>query len=426
MGSILIKNGNVIDPKNNIDEVLDILVINGKIAKVEKGIKYETDKTIEAKDLWVVPGLIDLHVHLREPGFTDKETIKTGTLSASKGGVTTLCAMPNTNPTMDSNELVEDFISRCEKDAVVNVLPIGSITKGLKGEEIAPITLMKDTGICAISDDGREVANAKVMKDAMEIANKVDLPVFCHCEDENLKNGGHMSEGNRAKELGIKGISSDMEDVMVARNIILASYKKIKTHICHISTSTSIDLVEFGKKNNPNLTCEVAPHHFTLTDYDIKEANGNFKMAPPLRNKEDRERVLEALKNDLIDCIATDHAPHTSEEKSCEFDKCQNGIVGLETLVPLTITELVNKGVLTKKQFVEKTSLNPAKVINIDKGHLSVNGVADITIINPVEKHKIDVNKFLSKGKNSPFHNREVMGKVKYTIVNGKVVYSDF
>ncbi len=425
MSKILIKNGNVIDPKNNIDEIFDLLIIDGKVKKIEKNIIDEVDEIIDASNTWVVPGLIDLHVHLREPGFTNKETIKTGTSSALKGGVTTICAMPNTNPPIDSPLLVEYFLMKCEKEAVVNVLPIGAMTKGQKGEEIAPYGKMKEAGACAISEDGKSIKDALLMKSAMNYAKTFNIPIFAHCEDEDLKDGGQINEGLASTNLGLKGISNDVEDVTTARDIILANSLNSKLHICHISTKTSLDLVEFFKQSNNHLTCEVTPHHFTLTDEDIVEYDGNFKMSPPLRSKEDKNRILKALKEDIIDVIATDHAPHTEEEKNCEFDLCANGIVGLETLVPLTVTELVNKDIITKRQFVEKTSLNPAKILGLDKGHLSVGAIADITIINPLEKYKINKNEFLSKGKNTPFHNRDVFGKVKYTIINGNVLYKD-
>ncbi len=425
MSRVLIKNGNLIDPKNNIDEVLDLLIVDGKVEKVEKNIELQADTIIDATNQWVVPGLIDLHVHLREPGGNYKETIKTGTESAARGGVTTVCAMPNTTPAMDSPLLVEYFMLKCEKEAVVNVLPIGAMTKGQNGEELAPYGKMKEQGICAVSEDGKSVLNTGLMKTALTYAKMFDLPVFSHCEDESLKKDGQINDGVASVDLGLKGISNDVEDVITARDIVLAHSLQSKLHICHLSTEYSLDLVEFGKVKNKNLTCEVTPHHFTLIDEDVKAYDGNFKMAPPLRSRADRERILQGLKEDIIDVIATDHAPHAEYEKNCEFELCANGIVGLETLVPLTITELVHKDVITKKQFVEKTSLNPAKILGLDKGQLSLGAVADITIIDPNEKYKINKDEFKSKGRNTPFHNKEVSGKVKYTLVNGKVVYQD-
>ncbi len=425
MSKVLIKNGNLIDPKNNLDEILDVLVVDGKVEKIEKNIVVDAETVIDATNKWVVPGLIDLHVHLREPGGNYKETIKSGTESAARGGVTTVCAMPNTTPAMDNPLLVEYFMMKCEKDAVVNVLPIGAMTKGQDGEELAPYGKMKEQGICAVSEDGKSVLNTGLMKTAMNYAKMFDLPVLSHCEEESLKKDGQVNEGVASIDLGLKGISNDVEDVITARDIALAHSLQSKLHICHLSTEYSLDLVEFGKRKNKNLTCEVTPHHFTLIDEDITEYDGNFKMAPPLRSRADRERILQGLKEDIIDVIATDHAPHAEHEKNCEFDLCANGIVGLETLVPLTISELIKKDVITKKQFVEKTSLNPAKILGLDKGHLSIGAIADLVVIDPNEKYKINKEEFKSKGRNTPFHDREVIGKVKYTLVNGKVVYKD-
>lgn len=418
---ILIKNGRVIDPVNGVDDVLDVLIENDKIVKVEKNITDTADTIVDATGKWVVPGLIDLHVHLREPGFTHKETLKTGSESACVGGVTTICAMPNTNPVIDSKLLVEYVVMKAEKECCVNVLPIGSITKGQKGEELASIGSMKEAGICAISEDGGTVRNAKLMKTAMQYSKMFDVPVFAHCEDLELKNKGLINEGEVAVKLGLTGISNDTEDVIVARDIMLANNVQSKLHICHVSTRGTVELIKEGKKTNSLLTAEVAPHHFTLVDEDIVDYDSNYKMSPPLRSVEDRASILEALKNDVIDVIATDHAPHHIDEKKCEFELACNGIVGLETLIPLTITELVNKNVITPKQFVEKTSVNPAKIININKGKLGIGDVADITIIDVTTKYKIDINEFKSKSKNSPFGSREVVGKATHTIVSGKI-----
>ncbi len=422
---MLIRGGKVIDPKNNLNGIYDILVQNGKIKKIAHCIECNTEEVINASEMWVVPGLIDLHVHLREPGGTHKETIETGAKSASKGGITTICCMPNTTPAIDNPILVEYIKLKSEKEAVVNVLPIGSITKGMNGKELAPMGAMKEKGICAVSEDGKSVLNSRLMKTGLTYAKMFNLPTFVHCEDIDLKGDGQINEGEAALKLGLRGISNDVEDTITARDILLAKSVEAQLHICHISTKGSVQLVEDAKKTCDFITAEVTPHHFTLTDEDIKTYDTNFKMAPPLRSKEDAKRILKALKEDVIDVIATDHAPHHIDEKNCEFELAANGILGLETLVPITISELVNKGIITESQFVEKTSLNPAKILNIDKGHLGVGAVADITIINPNEKHTINKNNFLSKSKNTPFHNREVKGKVKYTIVKGKVVFED-
>ncbi len=422
---MLIKGGKIIDPKNNLNGIYDILIENGKVKEIAKNIKESNYKIINADGMWVVPGLIDLHVHLREPGGTHKETIETGSKSASRGGVTTICCMPNTNPVIDNPILVEYIKLKAEKEAVVNILPIGSITKSMNGNELAPLGAMKEKGICAVSEDGKSVLNSSLMKTGLTYANMFDLPTFVHCEDLDLKGNGQINEGETAVELGLNGISNDVEDTITARDILLAKSVGAPLHICHLSTKGAVKLVENAKEEVDFITAEVTPHHFTLTDKDIKGYNTNFKMAPPLRAKSDVEEILRGLKEDVIDVIATDHAPHHIDEKNCEFELAMNGIVGLETLVPLTITELVNKGIITENQFVEKTSLNPAKILKINKGHLGVGAVADIAIINPNEKYTINKEEFLSKSKNTPFHGRKVTGKVKYTVVNGQIVFQD-
>lgn len=419
---ILIKNGRLIDPYNNIDEQMDVLIKDGKVYKIKKNISEDADKIIDAKNMWVAPGFIDLHVHLREPGYEHKETIETGTKSAVMGGFTTICCMPNTKPVIDNEILVEYIKMKAEKEGICKVLPIGAITVGQKGENLSDIGKMAKVGACAISEDGFTVKNASVMKTAIKYAQMFNIPVFSHCEDENLA-GGSMNAGNRATMLGLKGISNDSEDVIVARDIILADSLKAPIHLCHISTKGAVELIKDAKVRGSQVTAEVTPHHFTLIDEDITDYDGNYKMNPPLRSIQDRAAIIEGLKNDTIEVIATDHAPHHIDEKNCEFERALNGIVGLETAVSLAITELVQKDVLTPFKMVEKFTKNPAKVLKReDLGNLSIGANADIVIINPNETYKINVENFLSKGKNSPFNNREVTGKVLYTLVDGKIV----
>ncbi len=367
--------------------------------------------------------MIDLHVHFREPGFEHKETIETGSRSAARGGFTTVCCMPNTNPTIDSKETVEFVQNRAKEKAIVNILVVGSITKELEGEELANIEDMVELGICAISDDGRTVQNSDLKRDGMALAEKLDIPVFAHCEDEALLHGGVMNSGETSKKLGLAGILSEVEDVIIARDIVLAKATGAKLHICHISTSLGVDLLKFGKSLGAKVTGEVCPHHFTLTDKEILSLDTNLKMNPPLRGKEDVEALKEGLKNGTIDVIATDHAPHHKDEKDVEFAKAAFGIVGLETALPIAITELINQDYLTPMELIEKLTINPAKILGIDKGDIQVGKVADIAIINPSVEYKIDVESFASKSKNSPFHNKLVKGRVEYTIVNGEVVY---
>lgn len=420
---ILIKNGRIIDPKNNIDKEMDILIQNDKIENVAENITENADKIIDAKGMWVTPGLIDLHVHLREPGFEHKETIATGTRSAVMGGFTTICCMPNTKPILDNDILIEYVKMKAEREGVCNVLPIGAITIGQLGEKLADIGKMGKVGACAISEDGTTVLDSGIMKTALKYAKMFNLPVFSHCEDINLAGRGVMNAGDTATKLGLRGISNSSEEVIVARDIILADEVNANLHLCHMSTKGSVALIREAKARGSNVTAEVTPHHFTLIDEDITDYDANFKMNPPLRSKEDRKALIEALKDNTIEVIATDHAPHHIDEKNCEFEKAMNGIIGLETAVCLSVSELVEKGILTPSQMIEKFTKNPARILGReDIGHLGIGANADITIINPNEKYKIDKEKFLSKAKNTPFNNREVTGKVLYTIVNGEII----
>lgn len=420
---ILIKNGRIIDPKNNIDKEMDILIQNNKIEKVAENITENADKIIDATGMWVTPGLIDLHVHLREPGFEHKETIATGTRSAVMGGFTTICCMPNTKPIIDNDILVEYVKMKAEKEGVCNVLPIGAITIGQIGEKLSDIGKMEKAGACAISEDGTTVLDSGIMKTAFKYAKMFDLPIFSHCEDINLAGRGVMNAGDTATKLGLRGISNSSEEVIVARDIILADEVNANLHLCHMSTKGSVALIREAKARGSKVTAEVTPHHFTLIDEDITDYDANFKMNPPLRSKEDRKALIEALKDNTIEVIATDHAPHHIDEKNCEFERAMNGIIGLETALCLSISELVEKEILTPSQMIEKFTKNPAKILGReDIGHLGIGANADITIINPNEKYKIDKEKFVSKAKNMPFHNREVTGKVLYTIVNGQII----
>lgn len=422
---MLIKGGRVINPSTNLDEIKDVLIVDGIIKKIDDEILDEADNIIDANNLWVTPGFIDLHVHFREPGFEYKETIETGSKSAAKGGFTTVCCMPNTNPTIDSKEVVEFVKERAEEKAIVNILVVGSITKGLQGEELSDIEDMVGAGICAISDDGRTVQNSNLKRKGMEKAKSLNIPVFVHCEDESLLQGGVMNSGEISKQLGLPGILSEVEDVIIARDIILAKGINARLHICHISTSLGVDLLKFGKNIGARVTGEVCPHHFTLTDKEVLSLNTNFKMNPPLRGEKDVKAIKKGFKEGIIDVIATDHAPHHKDEKDVGFTEAPFGVVGLETALPVAMTELVDEGWLTPMGLIEKLTINPARILGIDKGDISVGKVADVTIINPSIKYKIDVESFVSKSKNSPFYNKIVKGRVEYTIVNGEIVYNN-
>ncbi|NDO45546.1 dihydroorotase [Clostridium sp. MD294] len=419
---ILIQNGQVIDPASQTNEVMDILIENGIISKIEKNITDKADKTINAEGNWVTPGFIDVHVHLREPGYEYKETIATGTRSAAKGGYTTICPMPNTNPVCDSDIMIEYIKLKAEREGVIHVLPIGAITKGQKGEELSNIGKMAKAGACAISEDGKSVPSSGLLKTAMKYAKMFDIPVLSHCEDINLVAGGSMNAGASAQLLGLKGISNDSEEVIVARDIILAKSTNSKLHICHMSTKGSVELLRQAKSAGQTVTAEATPHHFTLSDDFITDYDGNTKMNPPLRSKEDVLAIRQALKDNVIEIIATDHAPHSIDEKNCEYERVAFGIVGLETALPLGITVLVEEGWLTPMELIAKMTYNPAKMLNIDKGTLTVGKAADITIVDPNKIYKIDTDTFASKSKNTPFGGFEVKGKVIYTIVDGNIV----
>lgn len=451
LSDILIKNGRLIDAASETDCIADILIKNGKVEKIQKKVSAEkignaenSENTenllrvtcensngyvdsnvtvIDAEGRFVMPGLIDLHVHFRDPGFTYKETIHTGALAAAHGGVTTVCPMPNTKPVIDNPEIVKETVDRSKKEACINVLPVGAVTIGQMGKEVTDIKGMADNGICAISEDGKSVMNSNVYRQAMKIAKECDIPVMAHCEDINLVAGGVMNADNNADKLGLKGISNAVEDIIVARDILLAKETGVKLHLCHCSTKDSVRMVKEAKEDGVNVTAEVCPHHFILSTDDIPENNGNYKMNPPLRSKEDVQALKEGLRDGIMEVISTDHAPHSEEEKSRGFEKSPFGIVGLETSAALTYTELVLTGYLTPMQMVEKMSYNPAKILGIDKGRIHEGSVADIVIFNPDAEYEIDVNEFASMGKNTPFAGKKVKGKVEYTICGGKVVY---
>lgn len=418
-----IQNGLVINPQTGIEEILDVWLENGKIIALEKDRNDIADEVIDATGKWVVPGLIDLHVHFREPGFEHKETIETGCLAAAKGGFTTVCCMPNTNPVIDNECIVEYINLMASRANGVNVLPIGAITKGQEGESLASIGKMKEHGIAAVSEDGKSVMDASLMKKAMQYVKPLNLPIFSHTEDHTLA-GGAMNAGENAQLFGIKGIGREAEEVIVSRDIILAKYTGCKLHLCHISTKGSIDLIRMAKAWGVDVTAETAPHYFTLDDSILGDYDTNKKMNPPLRTREDVEAMKQALKEGIIDVIATDHAPHHYDEKNVEFEKAPFGIVGLETSFALSYTYLVKTGILTPIELIEKMSTKPAQILGIDKGSLEVGKAADITLIDIEKTYKIDPKTFISKGKNTPFTGMEVSGEVTHTFVNGKLIYT--
>lgn len=423
--TILIKNGRLINPSENLDKVMDIFVEDGIIKEKAESIEKQADTVIDVAGCYVIPGLIDLHVHFRDPGLTYKEDIETGSKAAAKGGFTTVCCMPNTKPVVDNVETVKYIIEKGEKTGLTNVLPVGAVTKNMAGVEITDVEELKKAGICAISEDGKSVMNSGVYRKAMKNAAKANVPVLAHCEDINLVEGGVINLGDKSSELGVKGISNAVEDVIAMRDIMLAKETGATLHLCHCSTKDSVEMVKRAKEEGIKVTAEVCPHHFSMCSDDITSNDGNFKMNPPLRAREDMEALIKGLQDDIMDVISTDHAPHSAEEKAKDLEHAPFGIVGLETSVALTVTNLVKKGYLTPMQMAAKMSYNPAKVLGIPKGTLDEGKIADITIIDPDKEYTIDVNTFESKGKNTPFDGYKVSGEVEYTILNGKVVYSN-
>ena len=421
--SILIKNGRVIDPDTRKDGRYDILIEEDKIVKVDQEIKEEAEEVIDAEGCYVMPGLIDLHVHLRDPGQTYKETVETGAAAAAHGGFTTVLAMPNTKPVTDDRLNIRYVHNKAKAMAPIHVLQAGAITKGQKGKELADIDSMVAEGSPAISEDGRSVMDSLLCKEAMKIAAECGVPVMAHCEDIDLMDGGVANDDEYIRKQGLRGISNAVEDIIAVRDVMLAGETGAHLHLCHCSTYGSVEIVRQAKKHGINVTAEVCPHHFTLTSKDVDAGDANYKMNPPLRTKKDVEALKRGLRDDIMDVIATDHAPHSEEEKRRSFTAAPFGIVGLETAVPLTISELVEKEYLTPMQMAEKMSYNPAQVIHSNKGTLKVGAPADVTIIDPEKEYVIDSMTFLSRGKNTPFNGWKVKGMVKATICDGKIAY---
>lgn len=424
--SLLIKGGRLIDPATKRDGQFDVLVKDGKVCRVDSQIEpQEGDQVLDASGCYVVPGLIDLHVHLREPGFEYKETIKTGAMAAARGGYTSICPMPNTKPVIDSPEMVRWLKDKAENEAVVNIWPVGAVTKGQMGKELADIKAMAEAGAVAISEDGKSVMDTKLYKEGMIQAKEAGITVLAHCEDKTLVGRGALNAGPVAQRLGVEGIGNDVEDIIAARDIILAKSTGCRLHLCHCSTKDSVAMVKAARADGIDVTAEVCPHHFILTQDDIPGDDANYKMNPPLRSREDRDALVEGLSQGIMEAISTDHAPHSAEEKSRGIAKAPFGIVGSETVLSLTMTYLVHTGKLTPYEMVERMSWRPAQIIGIDRGSLAEGKVADITLIRPDEEYVIHGADFVSKGKNTPFEGFKVRGKVYKTIVGGKVVFTD-
>ena len=421
---ILLKNGRLIDYKTKNDEVTDILINDNIIEKIAKKIDEEVDETIDCTNLNIIPGMIDMHCHLREPGFEYKETIETGAKSAVCGGFTTICPMPNTKPTPDSAIILQKIIEEGKRVNLCNILPFASVSKGEKGEELVNFDELKKAGAIGFSDDGMPVVNSRMMREAMIKADSLGSFVSSHCEEKSVSSGA-INAGKVADSLGVEGVLPEAEEIMAAREIVISETNNVRGHICHISTKTSKNMIRDAKKRGAKITCETCPHYFTFTVDEVLKSGANAKMNPPLREEKDRQAIIEGLKEGTIDAIITDHAPHSEEEKNKDLSKAPNGIIGFETALSAEIMNLVDTGDLSYLDLVRVTSYNPAKLLKIDRGTIEEGKIADITIFDPNERYTYTKDMIVSKSKNSPFIGKELKGKVKYTIVNGKIVYSD-
>ena len=425
---VRIQNGRIIDPSQGLDSIGDIVIDDKKIKEVitqkskQKSHAKNSDdcRIIDASNMIVIPGLIDMHVHLREPGFEHKETIRTGTMAAVRGGFTTVCCMPNTFPVNDNASVTEFIKRKASQEGHCAVLPIGAITKGQKGEELAEIGTMRKEGCVAFSDDGQPVMNSLIIRRALEYSKAFNVPVISHCEDLFLSEGGVMNEGLLSVTLGLKGSPAEAEQIMIFRDIVLAELTGGKLHVAHVSTKGSVDVIRNAKKRGVNVTAETCPHYFSITEDAVKGYDTNAKVNPPLRTAEDVEAIKEGLQDGTIDLIATDHAPHHRDEKLREFDMAPSGISGLETALGLSL-RLVENRILTFSQLIEKMALNPARILQIDKGTLRVGSDADVVIIDDKKEYTVESEQFISKGKNTPFNGWDLRGMPVMTVHKGKV-----
>ncbi len=431
--NLLVKGGRIVDPSQGLDGKMDILVENGKISKIGKDLpdgsakatrKAPALQVLDAHNLLVLPGLVDMHTHLREPGYEYKETIETGSEAALTGGFTSIACMPNTDPINDNRSVTEFIIRQAVKCGLVNVYPVAAVSKGSEGKGLTEFGDLVEAGAVAFSDDGKPVMTGGLMRRALEYAGSFGVPIISHCEDATLSAGGLMNEGLTSTELGLPGVPSISEEVMVARDILIAAYTEAAVHIAHVSTAGSVDLIREAKKRGVRVTAETAPHYFSLSEEALTEFDTRLKMNPPLRSAGDVAAIKRGLRDGTLDAIATDHAPQSSVEKEVEFEYAANGIIGLETSLALSL-RLVTEGVLTLPQLVEKMSLNPAKILRLHKGTLKPGADADIAIVDPEKAWTVDVKKFRSKSRNSPFGGWQLKGKVIHTIVGGVVKFTD-
>ena len=422
--NILLKNGTVIDYATSTEKKLDVLIEEGKIAKIAEEINVQADKEIDCTGLYIMPGMIDIHCHLREPGGEHKETIETGSKSAVKGGFTTICPMPNTNPTPDSAIVLEQILNRAKEVNLCNILPFSSVSKGEKGEELVDFESQIKAGAIGFSDDGMPVKDARMIREAMIKANELGSFVAEHCEEKSVA-AGAINAGKIADELGVQGVFPEAEEIMAARDIVIAETNKLRTHICHISTETTVNTIRSAKQRGVEVTCETCPHYYSFTVEEVKVSGVNAKMNPPLREEKDKKAIIEGLQDGTIDCIITDHAPHAAEEKAKGLASAPNGIIGFETALAATITNLIVPGHINYLDMVRLMSYNPAKILGIDKGEISEGKDADLTIFDPNKKYTYTEDMIVSKSHNTPWIGKELQGAVEYTIVGGKVVYSE-
>jgi dihydroorotase len=422
---LLLRGGRVIDPARGVDAALDVMIADGKIEKLGKRLPARGAQVLELKGLVVCPGFIDVHVHLREPGREDKETIETGTRAAAAGGFTAVCPMPNTDPVNDNAGITRAILDKARAVGAVRVYPIGAITRGQRGEELAEYGFLREAGCVGVSDDGHPVASARVMRRALEYAKAFDLVVIDHCEEPTLAERSCMNEGSVSTHLGLRGAPATGEAIMVERDVLLAELTGGRVHIAHVSAAASVDAVRRGKARGVRVTAEATPHHLLLTDEAVKETgyDTNTKMNPPLRSEADRRAVVAGLQDGTIDCIATDHAPHTVDDKKVEFDQAANGVVGLETAVALCLDRLVGKGLLELRQLVALLSAHPARVMGLPGGTLSPGSPADVTVLDLGRKQKVDPLRFESKSRNTPFAGLALTGWPAMTVVGGRVVW---
>lgn len=425
MSAFLFQNARVIDPSQNMDVVCDLLCRDGKIAAVGQDLPADGAKRIDASGLILAPGLIDLHTHLRDPGFTEKEDILTGCAAAAAGGVTTLCAMPNTKPTCDTPEIITYILEKA-KNAKARVLPVAAITKGLAGQELTDMEALKKAGACAFSDDGVPVATAALMVEAMREASKLNVPIFAHTEDQTLSKGGKINEGKVSRELGVPGIPNAAEDVGTARELalLMTAPKNTRLHICHVSTAGSVALIADAKRRGLSVTAETGPHYFMLNDEMLRTKDADYRMNPPLRTKADQEAVLKALVDGTLDVIATDHAPHTPLEKS-DFLNAPNGVIGMETSFSAAYTALVLTGLMTVSELIYRMSTLPAKILGRNLGTLRVGAPADLILIDEHETWVVDPEHLHGKSKNAVFKGRKLQSRIKMTVYNGEIVFED-